>query len=582
MVTNDVVAQDNLNTVPISTQTNTLTFLTLNGSANDERYFPYATSSTTNTYEVSSVPAENGQLTAVTSIGYSTPDNYGNFASVTTTLTDEDSGSPYYETMWTSATVNTITPNTSTWCLDLPSGTTVTNSSTAPGGGAITRTVSYTPDYTNCRETQRIIEPGNSTYEVTEGYTYDGFGNLWTDTVTGVGVTARTATITWGTSGQFPTTITNPLGQTVTLGHDPNSGMLTSQTDLNYTTSNRLMTTWAYDDFARKIKETRPDGTYTTWTYNNCASWGGCLFGTNTLALAHYVTNTDGSVLTDGSTYFDQLDRPIMAGKRLLVSGTYDRNEVRYDSLGRVKVQYMPCVLTNVVTTCPYWITVGHDILNRVTQTQRPISATNSTLQTTTYGYAGRTTTVQDALNNTTTKITLVTGSLARSLDAKGYYQNFSYDAFGSLKSVTDSASNTLFAANYSYGLNAFQTSSVDMDLGARSYTINALGEVTAYTDAKSQSFSTTYDALSRPLVRTEPDLTTTWIWGNSSASYNIGRLQSVTAASTAGTYSEAYTYDSKTRPSTRALALPGDASYTYTSTYNTTTGLPAPCANVS
>jgi hypothetical protein len=53
-----------------------------------------------------------------------------------------------------------------------------------------------------------------------------------------------------------------------------------------------------------------------------------------------------------------------------------------------------------------------------------------------------------------------------------------------------------------------------------------------------------TYDAQSRPLSRTEPDLTTNWTWGNSASSYNVGKLASVTAASILGTYQESYTYD--------------------------------------
>lgn len=352
----------------------------------------------------------------------------------------------------------------------------------------------------------------------------------------------------------------------------------TSQTDPNYTSSNPLQITWAYDAFARKSQENRPDGTYTKWVYNDCASTGGCLIGSHGLAVAQTVYNSDGTTETDGTTYLDSVDRTLVSNKRMLASGTYDRNEVRYDNLGRVAQQAAPCVWSGIGTACTYWTTNNYDILNRITQTQRPISASNSTLQTTIFGYAGRTSTVKDALGNTTAKITLVTGKPARTVDPKGYYENFSYDAFGSLKSVTDSASNSLFSANYAYGINAFQTSSSDMDLGARSYTIDALGEVTAYSDAKGQSFSQTYDALSRPLVRTDnvsaPDLTTTWTWGTSAGSYNIGRLQTVTAAGSNGTYAESYSFDSLTRPQTKTISVPSDASYTYISTYNAVTGL--------
>jgi YD repeat-containing protein len=189
---------------------------------------------------------------------------------------------------------------------------------------------------------------------------------------------------------------------------------------------------------------------------------------------------------------------------------------------------------------------------------------------------------VTDPQLKATTKINLVTRSLARSQDHNGYYQTFTNDAFGSLLSVIDNASpsNALFSATYQYGIGAFQVTSTDSDLGARSNTYDALGELTAYTDANSQNFSVMYDALSRPVTRTEKfqnsqvDLATTWTWGNTATSYNIGKLQSVSAASAVGTHWEVYGYDSKTRLSTDQITIPGDATYTYTSTYNATTGL--------
>ena len=143
----------------------------------------------------------------------------------------------------------------------------------------------------------------------------------------------------------------------------------------------------------------------------------------------------------------------------------------------------------------------------------------------------------------------------------------------GAAGGYSSSPANTLVSAQYAYGIGAFKTSAADMDLGARTYTVDALGEVTAYSDAKNQVFSISYDPLSRPHIRTEPDLTTTWNWGTSAASDNIGKLQSIAAAGSAGTYTAVYTYDGAGRPSTETLTLPGDATYTYTKTYNATTG---------
>lgn len=76
------------------------------------------------------------------------------------------------------------------------------------------------------------------------------------------------------------------------------------------------------------------------------------------------------------------------------------------------------------------------------------------------------------------------------------------------------------------------------MDLGSRSYTYDALGELTNASDSNGQSLTMTYDPLSRPLSRTEKlangtaDLTTNWNWGATASSYNIGQLAGVSATS--------------------------------------------------
>jgi RHS repeat-associated protein len=545
---------------------NVLTELVLNETPADYRVYPFVPSSTVTSYELGG--PEDGQLISTTATNYGIPDNYGNFGTVTTTVTDNDASSPFFNDTWTSTTVNTVSPDTSTWCLNVPTETTVTNSSSAPNGTAITRTMSFTPDYTYCRETQQITEPNSATYKVTEAYGYDTFGNLHTDTVTGIGMTPRVTTVTWNSTGQFPQTIQNALGQSISLGFDPKTGMRTSQTDPNYTSSNPLTTTWGYDDFARQTSEIRPDGTSMTIAYNLCGA--SCVNSNNEMTATRTVLNVGGSTQSIQNIYLDWFERPLVTSS-LMLNGAYDRNEVQYDNLGRVQKKGAPCTFVSCVN---YWTTNMYDDLNRLTQSQRPISATNSTLQTTKIQYAGRTMTVTDPQGKNTIRVNLVTGGLARTQDDNGYNINFNYDAYGSLLSVKDSLANTLNTMTYDYGLRAFQRSSNDTDLGARAYTYDALGELTAYSDAKGQKFASVFDALSRPTSRTEPDLTTTWNWGASAASFNIGKLQSVTAASTPGTYSEVYAYDSKTRPSTETITIPGDAAYTYTSTYNVTTGL--------
>jgi YD repeat-containing protein len=218
--------------------------------------------------------------------------------------------------------------------------------------------------------------------------------------------------------------------------------------------------------------------------------------------------------------------------------------------------------------------TTEYDVLNRMTSVSRPISASNSGSETTYYAYQGRTTKITDPQSNATNTIRDVNGWLRQTTDPNAYTVTTAYDAAGSRVGVTDSAGNSLWSGTYAYGASPFLLNATDMDLGPWSYTVDALGERTGWTDAKGQSFSETYDALSRPLTRTEPDQFTQWTWGASAASYNIGKLQSVcmgpapasgsAGACTSSYYSEGETYDSVGRLSQRAITIPSTGTFTY------------------
>jgi YD repeat-containing protein len=427
----------------VSNGSATPALLTLDSTSNNQRYFPYVSTVGANAYEVQVGGSYNGQLITTITISQNTPDIYGNFSSVEKTITDEDSGSPYFGQQWTTTTATTIAGNPSTWCNSLPTEQDVTN--TAPGVPAITRHLSFTPDYSFCRETQQVVESGNSTYQVTTGYGFDAFGNINSQTVTGIGMAARTTGMNWGTTGQFPATVTNALSQISHTSYDPNTGKLLSIQD-----PNGIATSWLYDTFQRKQQETRPDGTSTTWAYNNCAT-AGCVNANNKTTVVQTNVNVGGTTLNSQNTYLDAFDRPLVTSKQMF-SGAYDRNEVQYDNMGNVHQQAAPCTF---VSCTYYWTTNTYDALNRLLTSQRPISATNPTLQTTTVQYSGRTTTTTDPQAKVTTQITQVTGKVGRTKDHNGYYVNFNHDAFGSLLSVTDSLSNTLRTMTYAYGIKA-------------------------------------------------------------------------------------------------------------------------------
>lgn len=563
---------------------------TLDGTTNNQRYLPYPQTITKSQWEYGG--SEDTQLitTSVTSNNNVPPDQYGNFTNISTVTTDNDNNNnnPYYTNSWTTAVVSQFEPpDTANWCVSLPKQVQVTKSALPVSVGAtVTETVNFTPDSNPamCRVKTQVTQPaGATTYQVTETLGFDVYGNVNSDTVTGNNMTARPTTIDWGTaSGQFPLTVTDPSGAITQYSYVDSSGTaIPWGSPGKVTDPNNLKTLWQYDAFGRKIQETRPDLTYSKWTFTDCAS-SACLVGAHGLIVAQTVYNTDTSVQTDATEYFDSLDRPLVTQTRMLAIGNYARNEVSYDPLGRVVKQAAPCTWSALTTSCTYWTTIGYDNISRVTSTQRPISATNNNPQTTNIAYAGRTTTVTDPQSKVTSLVTDVNGWQRRTTDATGYYVVLGYDAAGNKTSVTDSASNTLWSGAYAPGT-SFLTGMTDMDRGGGwIFTPDALGEMTAWTDAKGQHFSATYDALSRPFTRTEPDLYTSWTWGSTPGAYNVGKLASVCTGTGSNQinctvnpgYSESETYDVNGRLSNRAITLPSGGPYTYTWAYSATTGL--------
>ncbi len=570
--------------------TNTFDDTVLDATSNSQRHFPHLSNSKVETFEFGGTL--NGQLITTASTNYSYDSSTGNTTNVATTVTDNDSTSPYASQQWTTTTAVTFAaPDTGTnWCLTLPSHETITNSW---AGSTIVRKKDFNlPDYAHCRVNEVVTEPGSGLYAVTEDRVYDAFGNISTLTVTGVGAAARVWTLDWGGTGQFPVTLRDPVsnalggaGYRTVKGYDYGLGVQTSEVtqSADGSVNNAPATSWQYDAFGRRQRETRPDGTYSTWAYNDCASVVGCPVGSHALAVTQTVFDTDQSVQTDGTTWYDPADRPARETHRMLANGTYSYTGIQYDSLGRVHFKQIPCGWTGSLGLCSIGVTTNYDILGRQISVQRPVSASDLTLLTTNFSYAGRTTVTSDPKSKQTTRITTAMGWLGVSQDNDGYRQMFSYDAFGNLVSVSDSLSNSLFTARYDYGIQAFQREAFDMDLdlstgvGQHRYlTYDAFGDLTSWTDAKGQSFVTAYDGLSRPLSRSEKlsdgtvDLATSWTWGSSAANHNVGQLAVVSANG----YTETYAYDLDARPAHKSITIPSDMTYTYDIAYNTTTGL--------
>jgi RHS repeat-associated protein len=534
----------------IARTTDTYQNIVLSSTVNNDRYLPYVSSSVQRTYEVGG--ADDGdQIAQVTTA--TTIDNYGNPTEVTVTTVDSTSGQTFV-----TEKVNTIpTYDTANWCVDRVTAATVT--STVPSQAAQTRTSNFTHDYVKCRATQQVVEPSSAQLKVTTALGYDAFGNANSQTVTGVGMAARTTTTSFGTAGVFPVSVTNALSQTATKTWDYALGVPLTATD-----PNNLIVAWEYDGFGRKTLETRPDNTETRWTLLACNSANSYCGGGS---LVRYQTteellSTSGSVIRYAVQKFDLMSR-VKFDQTQTLSGGLSTVRTNYNNRDLISQRSAPYLSGGTV----YYTTNTYDVTGRLTQEQRQISEGNTGTQTTVYGYAKLVHTLTDANGKVTTKTMNALGQVVQVKDAANGITTYKFDPFGNLLETTDPASNKIVST---FDIRGFKRTTSDPDMGSWTYTPNALGELVTQVDAKSQTANFTYDKLSRPLTRVEAEGTTTWVWGNSSTAKNIGQLESVTSP---GAYSEVYAYDSLGRP--QQVTTGADAgSYVVTNTYSTSTGL--------
>jgi RHS repeat-associated protein len=529
------------------------------------RYFPYANSTLQRAREVAG-PFNGAVLrevnsTIVVDAASGTPIN-------TTAITTEGAGANGLSPgkTWTQqTTITSLLNDTTNWCLGKAQTVQQAQSHSGYGGGTQTRTVGTTWNGALCRPTHTYVEPGNGTWQITTALGYDGFGNVNSESVTGAGMTARTRTTDYGATGQFPVSVTNALNQTATQAWNYGLGVPSSQTD-----PNGVSLVYLYDNFGRRIRETRPDGTYTN------TDWAQCPPGSCDPRIFLYRVDTDyavgGTALAQRVMYFDREDRSIYDMQWVPLNGAYRAVTRTFDSRGRMSVESTPHLSTGI----PYWTTHVYDLLDRETHTWRQISETNSGSQVEVSYYEGLTVRQVDAESHERRTVSDAIGKTVKASDPNNYATLFDFDAFGQPIRVMDSSGATL--QTNSYNLRGYRTASTDVDMGNWTYGLNALGEVTSQTDAKSQVTMFDYDELGRLYRRVEPDGTgtiTNWfVYGTNPALKEIGKLkyQQVYGTNVTGYYEWHY-YD----PLGRLIQTQYNDSttnYYVDQSYNATTGL--------
>ena len=431
---------------------------------------------------------------------------------------------------------------------------------------------------------KEVIEPDSPNDCLQTTYGYDNFGNKTSasssacagatgDAISSATV-ARTSGSGYGADGRFATSSTNALGQAETKAYDSRFGTVSSLTG-----PNGLMTTWVYDGFGRKTRETRADGTYTLWTYLRCADVGAnCpgAIGSNTVSWVVIEQSYAVNGAVNGSEtrqFHDTLNRVVrIQSQGFDGSGSAPAivQDTQYNALGQV---FRKSSLYALTGGTPVWTTMFYDALGRVTRQETPDPDAAGGVAVSIVAYNGLSITTTNPKSQTKTTLKNAQGLVAQVTDTQGGIITYSYSALGQLLQTNAAGSIT----NLSYNKRGQKTAMQDPAMGAWVYSYNAFGELVYQRDSLNQSATMAYDVLGRLIQRTEPDLISQWSYDKKFDGTPCGKgVGKLCEAKSDNGYNRVHTYDPLGRPSNTATVLDNAAAPATVSTaFDTNTGRP-------
>lgn len=386
----------------------------------------------------------------------------------------------------TNSTVAYQSPTTSPYAMGRPISKTQTVFSS---GDSMTSKETY--GYGSGTESnllKKIEKWGNNTSAITEDNEYDAFGNITKKTIT-AGPSPRITYYEYKTAapyyGRFLTESTDIEGLKTTFDYNSNGTLNfeNKQTELN-SWSNALKTSYEYDSWFKKTKTTDYLGKSNTYVYTRSEN----------VKTKIATTGDDGSYSEE---LFDDLARKITSGVRDISGVTISSVSYLYDIYNR-----------NIKVSEPYsgtgptqWNETKYDEYGR---TDQKISFTGKTVSV---SYSGLTTTVNDG-TKTKTSVKNALGNVVSMTDTPGGTINYTYFANGNLKSTNYDGVVTAIeqdgwgrktkltdpsAGTYTYAYNGFgETISETTPNGTTTYTLNAVGKLTAKTISGTNTNSST------------------------------------------------------------------------------------------
>lgn len=327
--------------------------------------------------------------------------------------------------------------------------------------------------------------------------TYDAYGNvIQTDVKAWNGATfeTRTQKQTFDAKGRFALTSTNALNQISSSTYDERLGVVLTVKD-----PNDLILQSQYDGFGRVIKQTNPDG---TWTTNAFRKADATLFGSPAGAVfLTYGQSSDGQI---SLTHFDSYGRKIEDRKKGFDGQQEIVNRTDYGWNG---------ILENTTNSYPFYrggTPVGY------AQTEYDVFGRTSKLIQTKTGGTKTATTVYGWLTNVNTnflgQVQTITYNTKDQIVQSAWNNvttlSYNYDAAGRPASVIDLKGNTYTTVIDSRGN---KTQMTDPDMGTYRYEYNGFGELTKQTYPNGKVVTMEYDKLGRMTKKTDEEGVTTW-----------------------------------------------------------------------
>jgi YD repeat-containing protein len=412
---------------------------------------------------------------------------------------------------------NTFDNDVSNWLIGRLRTTKTTDGS--PTTSIETRNATFDYDSVTGLLVKEVTEPGHPTLKLIKEYQHDPFGNIIYSTTSGPSFATRNVQSVYDASGRFEIENYNELAHNTRKTYDPATGEMIELLD----PAGRI-TTWQYDTFGRKLRETRADGTISRMRYYLGAGSGP--------AQTMYHTYTDASGQPPSIVYYDTTDREIR--KEIIgFDGRKIFTDRQYDVLGQLIKLSEPYFQGDPI----YWNENEYDLLGRVKKS----TAANGGITTTNYAVTGtgiRRVTNLNPLNQKRVEEYDVHDRVIAIEDELGSRVTYAYEQ-GVLNGVTKLADSTGFILQSNvYDQRGNKVFISEANSGTVAYVYNGLGLLITQTDAKGSTVALEYDLLNRTIKRTEPEGVTNWTYDVTQN--GIGRLGAVTAPD----FSEQYAYD--------------------------------------